>query len=257
MGEPATILCTDPPIQMSCFQNEVKTGPAGSGDNAWIFGSEYAPLQFIRGTIPAAVSEFAIRGAISDPAGLTADLLSRELQARGIPIKKREILPQKRVSFHVALSPTVGEIVYWTNRKSINLYAEHLLKKMGEVVYGEGSTAAGIKAVTAFWQLQGIDLDGFLMFDGSGLSTKTLITASQIVQILLKMKTSSYFPEFLASLEALPNDVRAKTGSMSLARGLAGYAGDAVFAIFINHCTNPQMMREKIDGFLLEHLHKK
>jgi D-alanyl-D-alanine carboxypeptidase/D-alanyl-D-alanine-endopeptidase (penicillin-binding protein 4) len=252
VGEPATILRTDPPIPERFFHNEVKTGPAGSGDNAWIFGSEYTPKQFIRGTIPAAVREFAIRGAIPDPAAYTADLFSRELQARGIQIGQKETPPQKRVSFHVTLSPTVGEIVHWTNRKSINLYAEHLLKKMGELVYNEGSTTAGIKAVTAFWQTREIDLDGFQMVDGSGNSRKNLVTATQLVQILLKMKTSPLFPIFFDSLTEPRRAIRAKHGSMSLAKGWAGYAGDTVFAILVNQCTNSKMMDEKLEDFLSE-----
>jgi serine-type D-Ala-D-Ala carboxypeptidase/endopeptidase (penicillin-binding protein 4) len=250
VGDPASILRTDPPMPGGFFHNEVKTGPAGSGDNAWIFGSEYALSQFIRGTIPAAVSEFEIRGAIPDPAAYAASLLSRELEARGIQIDGGEKPEGKRVSFHVTLSPTVGEIVHWTNQKSINLYAEHLLKKMGERVYNEGSTEAGIKAVTAFWQAQGIDLDGFNMVDGSGNSRKNLVTATQFVQILLKMKTSPLFPTFLDSLTAPKGAIRAKRGSMSLAKGWAGYAGDTVFAIFLNQCTNSKMMDETIESFL-------
>jgi PBP4 family serine-type D-alanyl-D-alanine carboxypeptidase len=251
VGEPASILRTDPPIPMSVLQNEVKTGPAGSGDSAWIFGSEFSPLQFIRGTIPAAVSEFTIRGAIPDPATYAAALLSLELQARGIWTKSREMPQGERVSFHVTKSPTVGEIVYWTLQKSINLYAEHLLKKMGEVVYNEGSTDAGVKAVTDFWQTQKIDLSGFHMVDGSGNSRKNLVTATQLVQILLKMKESPLFSLFFDSLTEPQGSVRAKHGSMSLNKGWAGYAGDIVFAILVNQCTNPKVMNEKLGSFLL------
>ncbi|HSX11435.1 MAG TPA: D-alanyl-D-alanine carboxypeptidase/D-alanyl-D-alanine-endopeptidase [Chlamydiales bacterium] len=251
VGEKAKLLRTDPPLPTLTFQNEVTTGPEGSGDCACIYGSEFSPLQFIRGTVPAAVAEFAIRGAIPDPASHCADLLSKELQRRGLSIGAQENKAQKkRVAFHTTYSPTVGEIVYWTNQKSINLYAEHLLKKMGEVVYGEGSTAAGVKAVVAFWKGQNVDLSGFNMVDGSGLSRKNLVTPEQLVQMLQKMKQSDLFPLFFDSLPQQQAQVRAKSGSMSLAKGYVGYAGNIAFAILVNQCLDRQLMNEKINDFL-------
>ncbi len=251
VGENAILLRTDPPVSMLAFQNEVKTGPEGSGDCACIYGSEFSSLQFIRGTIPAAVDEFAIKGAIPDPATYCADLLTKELQKRGISIGQQEIEPtNERVVFHTTQSPTVGEIVYWTNQKSINLYAEHLLKKMGEVVYKEGSTSAGIKTVTNFWLSRGVDLNGFNMVDGSGLSRKNLVTAKQFVEILLRIKSSDCFPLFFQSLPQNRPSVKAKPGSMSLIKGYVGYSGDTVFAVVVNQCPNRQLMNKKLDEFV-------
>src|ERR1700688_466272 len=115
-------------------------------------------------------------------------MLAKSLEAKGISIEHEKINGGKRTVFHTTYSPTVKEIVYWANQKSINLYTEHLLKKMGEVVYKEGSTKAGIKAVTDFWRSKQIDLEGFNMADGSGLSRKNLVTAKQFVAILSQVK---------------------------------------------------------------------
>jgi len=252
VGEKATLLRTDPPLPLLNFQNEVKTGPEGSGDCACIYGSEFSPIQFIRGTVPAGVNEFAIKGAIPDPASYCAEMLMKELQDRGLQIGQQEITAQnKRVSFHTTLSPTVGEIVHWTNQNSINIYAEHLLKKMGEVACKEGSTAAGIKAVADFWNSQKVDLGGFYMVDGSGLSRKNLITATQLVEMLLKMKSSPYYSVFFESLPQCQAPIRAKSGSMSMAKGYAGYSGEIAFAIIVNQCSNRQLMNEKINTFLI------
>jgi len=249
VGENASILRTDPPLLNVNFQNEVKTGPEGSGDRACIYGSEFSPTQFVRGTIPAAVNEFSIRGAIPDPATYCADLLTKELQERGITIEQQNMQQkEERITFQTTYSPTIKEIVYWTNQKSINLYAEHLLKKMGEVVYNEGSTASGIKAVTAFWNSQKIDLGGFNMVDGSGLSRKNLVTTKQFVGMLLKIKKSDFFPIFLESLPQ-KDFARTKNGSMSLLKGFVGYSGDIAFAILINQCPSHQIMNEKINAF--------
>ncbi len=252
VGENTSLLRTEPPVPLKAFQNEVKTGAEGSGDCACIYGSEFSPIQFVRGTVPAAVEEFTIKGAIPDPATYCAELLAKELQERGVYISQKEVTsPNKRVAFHTTYSPTVGEIVYWTNQKSINLYAEHLLKKMGEVVYHEGSTSAGIKAVTHFWRSQNIDLSGFNMVDGSGLSRRNLVTPMQFVQMLQKMKTADTFSLFFDSLPQNLGTVKAKTGSMSLVKGYVGYAGNTVFAALVNQCQNPQLMKKKLEDFIL------
>lgn len=251
VGESASIIRTDPPLPLT-FQNEVKTGPPGSGDRACIYGSEFSEVQCIRGTIPADVNEFAIKGAIPDPAVYCANLLAKQLQERGIVIEQKNLTPHSRITLlHTTYSPTVGEMVYWINQKSINLYAEHLLKKMGEVVYQEGSTAAGVRAVTDFWKSQGVDLAGFHMADGSGLSRKNLITTKQLVAILQKMKKTPFFPLFLESLPQRKGSIRAKNGNMSLVKGYAGYTeSNIAFAILINQCPDSQLMNEKINAFL-------
>jgi len=254
-GESATILRSDPPISSLTFQNEVKTGPAGSGDCACVYGSEFSPIQHVRGTIPAGVKKFSIKGAIPDPAALCAEIFAKALRAQGISIQQKNISPRgKRRVFHTTYSPTVSEIVYWTNQKSINLYAEHLLKKIGEVVSQEGSTRAGIKAVTDFWRSKKIDLDGFNMADGSGLSRKNLVTAQQFVSILLEMKKSTHFPLFMRSLPQENKHTHAKSGSMSLVKGYVGYAEDAAFAILVNQSLDPQLT-QKIKLFLSNKTH--
>lgn len=250
VGDDTMILRTDPPLPTLVLQNEVKTGPAGSGDRACIYGSEFSPVQSVRGTVPAAVNEFTIKGAIPDPAEFCASLLTQELQERGITVKNRALPVQNtKVDFHTTYSPTIGEIVHWTNQKSINLYAEHLLKAVGEEVSHEGSTQAGLKAVANFLTSQKVDLGGFNMMDGSGLSRKNLITAKQLVSVLLKMKQSELFPVFFQSLPVEDGAIRAKSGSMSFIRSYAGYAGNIAFAIVVNHCCDSKKMKEELKQF--------
>lgn len=247
VGERTTIVRTDPPIFHLTFQNEVTTGSVGSGDRACAYGSEFSLVKDIRGTIPLGSHEFSIKCAIPDPATYCAELLGKVLQARGLSISHRPMVPQnQRVVFHSTVSPSIKEICHWTNQQSINIYAEHLLKKIGEVVVKEGSTQAGTQAVTDFWRSHKINLKGFNMADGSGLSRKNLITTKQLVLMLVMMKNSELFPIFFESLPRQDHSIRAKSGSMSLVRAYAGYAGDIAFAIIVNQCLDAQKMEEKI-----------
>lgn len=250
-GEATEVLRIEPPLSTLQLKNNVKTGPIGSGDRACIYGIEYVMQQTARGTVPAGVQEFTIKGAIPDPAACCALLLEEELQRRGIQIDHRTIAPTSRVRCHTTFSPPLKEIVFWTNQKSINLYAEHLLKKMGEKMQGEGSTEAGIRAVCDFLRSYNIDLSGFNMADGSGLSRKDCLTARQLVTLLVKMKSSEHFPDFFESLPQKGNLVRAKTGSQSLIRALCGYAGKIAFAIIINQGTDREQIQKKIDDFVI------
>ncbi|MES2199345.1 MAG: D-alanyl-D-alanine carboxypeptidase/D-alanyl-D-alanine-endopeptidase [Chlamydiota bacterium] len=250
VGKEATILRTDFPVTSLAFQNEVKTGPEGSGDLACIYGSEFSPTRAIRGTIPFGVKEFSIKGAIPDPAATCAALLEKELKERGVVILEVDGSFQKgRVCIHKTYSPKIQEIVRETNQKSINLYAEHLLKKMGEMMYEEGSTESGIKAVRAFYLSQDLDLTGFNMVDGSGLSRKNLVTAKQLVSMMLKVKELNIFPIFFESLPQKEDGIRAKSGSMSLIQGYVGYMEDVAFAILVNQCPEPQIRKKTIEEF--------
>jgi serine-type D-Ala-D-Ala carboxypeptidase/endopeptidase (penicillin-binding protein 4) len=245
-GAPAILHRVIPAASNFVLSSEVKTGPVGSGDRACIFGAEYLMTHVVRGTIPAGVEEFSIKGAIPDPAKLCSELLTKALEKRGIQVLGRRTLPaQIKQVIHTTPSPLLTEIVYWTNQKSINLYAEHLLKSMGG-----GTTAAGIKAVTEFWKGQGITTEGMNMADGSGLSRKNFITAKHLASMLQKMKESPYFSEFYASLPEEYPGVRAKDGAMSFIRCLAGYKGDIVFAIMINQGQDSKAMKQKLEQIL-------
>lgn len=253
-GEPAVIVRQEPEIPGLVIHNEVTTGAVGSGDQAWIYGSEYSMAQYVRGTVPAGVETFSIRGSIPDPARMCGCLLEKALEKRGIEVMRQKREGGKRTVFHTTPSPTVKEIVYWTNQKSINLYAEHLLKKMGEVVYKEGSTKAGIRAVTEFLRSKKIDLEGFQLDDGSGLSRKNLVTAKQFVEILSQIKKTELFPIFMESLVKVTDHVKAKDGWMTLIRGYVGYADEVVFAMIVNQCLDPQLpkkMKALVSGLTL------
>jgi D-alanyl-D-alanine carboxypeptidase/D-alanyl-D-alanine-endopeptidase (penicillin-binding protein 4) len=148
----------------------------------------------------------------------------------GIVIVGQVLAERNRIPFHTTKSPTVAEIVQETNQRSMNLYAEHLLKAMGK-----GSTKLGIRVVKEFWQSAGIDLTDAQITDGSGLSRNNILSAKQCVAILLKLKNSPHFTTFFRSLPEV-NGMRVKSGSMSLVKGYVGYSDELAFAFFIGQC---------------------
>jgi D-alanyl-D-alanine carboxypeptidase/D-alanyl-D-alanine-endopeptidase (penicillin-binding protein 4) len=229
IGEETKIIRIDPKIPKMTIKNQVKTGPIDSGDLACIYGSEFSYERVAKGTVPAGIKEFSIKGSIPVPYLTVAELLLKALKANGILVEKKSIFKKKRTTFHTTYSPPLKEIIHWTNQKSINLYAEHLLKAIGK-----GSTNNGIRTVKNWLTSEGIDLKGFKMADGSGLSKKNAISAKQLVSILLKMTASPYFQIFYDSLPTQKWNARAKSGTMTSVKGYAGFKKNLAFAFLIN-----------------------
>jgi serine-type D-Ala-D-Ala carboxypeptidase/endopeptidase (penicillin-binding protein 4) len=246
-GDPTEVFAISPQMPRLSLKNAVKTGALGSGDRAVIYGSELSFEQCVRGTIPMGKELFSIKGAMPNPSLVVEDLLEASLKEEGVLVLGQKISPQKREEIHETVSPTVSEIIYKTNQLSQNLYAEHLLKAMGE-----GRTSLGRKAASKFLSSLGVALDGFYMDDGSGLSRKNLATTKQLVGVLKGMKQSEFFSEFLLSLPEYKGGIRAKSGSISGVKGYAGYAGDIAFAILINNCSSRTEMNAAVEQFFNE-----
>jgi D-alanyl-D-alanine carboxypeptidase/D-alanyl-D-alanine-endopeptidase (penicillin-binding protein 4) len=283
VGSAASILRTVPALKDIQFVNEVTTGAAGSGDNAYIYGAPYTGLRYVQGSIPAGVSEFVIKGALPDPATLCAGLLQQKLSQKGIKTgspattvrlmrmqKKNVISNRKPVYTH--MSPPLAAIVKETNMESINLYAEAILKQLAISKYGDGTTYSGTEAVMSFWQQNGVDINGFFMRDGSGLSRNNGIRAAALTDILNQCAKAPYFQALYASLPvagvsgtmkntgrgtAAAQNVRAKTGSLERVMSFSGYfttrSGEIMsFALIANdYAGNNGPMRKKLENLMV------
>lgn len=206
IGDKTEVLRTDPEIQNLAFTNHVKTGAKGSGDNGYIFN---APNQFnaiLRGTVPAGVNEFSIKGSIPNPPLFAAQFLEKTLKENGIEIEgeskildiEKEYL-LKNMIFEKA-SPALENIIYIINKKSFNFYTEMLLREIGFIKNKEGSTQAGIKTINEFLEKNKISTKGLNLFDGSGLSRSNAITTRTFVEFLEYMYKSKSFDAFYNSL---------------------------------------------------------
>jgi D-alanyl-D-alanine carboxypeptidase/D-alanyl-D-alanine-endopeptidase (penicillin-binding protein 4) len=193
----------------------MKTGPAGSGDNGYVYS---APLQFesaLRGTVPAGPDEFSIKGSIPDPALFAAQYLTKSLNDHfirviGEPGKVTEPREYNETNVvFVSVSPPVKDIVYVLNKTSNNVYAELLLKAISFKKTGRGSTVDGVKHIERFLNDNLINTDGLTLYDGSGLSRSNMVTAGIMVELLMKNVESNYFDSFYRSLAVVgdPEDM--------------------------------------------------
>jgi D-alanyl-D-alanine carboxypeptidase/D-alanyl-D-alanine-endopeptidase (penicillin-binding protein 4) len=245
VGSPAAVLNVNPEIPGLKFNNYMKTGPVGSGDHGYIYGGTGGFTRILRGTIPAGVNRFAIKGSIPDPALFFIQTLKKQLEKNDIKISKSVVVSNNQAAVDNIIlehdSPPLREIVYWINKKSINLYTEVLLKHLGKSNFGIGNFENGIKALKNFLREQGVPLEGLHLYDGSGLSPLNAITTKQMTLLLKNMTSRSMFHDFFNSLPiagsdsddgqlghlcrgtAAANNLRAKTGLIARVRAHSGY----------------------------------
>ncbi len=134
-------------------------------------------------------------------------------------------------------SPPLSDIVTVTNKVSQNLHAELLLRLLGRAQAADGSAAQGARVVRSFATTQaGIAPDDFLLYDGSGLSTKDQVTPRALTTLLRYSTTQPWGPVLRNSLPssgvdgtlssrfpALRGRVQAKTGTLGEVDALSGF----------------------------------
>lgn len=287
-----------------------QTFTKGYSDNAYIYGSPYSLARYVKGTIPANKKEYEVEGSQPDPPLLCAQSLDSSLRKLGINISKKpttlrnflppasditssdtaisesgnrgmgetespplSVSPAPRFRLFVQTSHTLDKIVTETNIESNNLFAETLLKTIAWKKTKYGDDATGIDIVINHWKAKGMDLKGFYMADGSGLSRFNAINTFQLSQILRVITLDSLlFKKFYESLPiagksgslgrlckgtVAENNLRAKSGYMTRVRSYAGYVtskkGNLLsFAIIVNNydCT-PAQMKDKMEKLMI------
>jgi serine-type D-Ala-D-Ala carboxypeptidase/endopeptidase (penicillin-binding protein 4) len=280
-GTAASVIRIVPEIPGMQLVSSVTAG--GSDDNAFIYGSPYSNYRSASGTIPANRNNYDIEGSIPDPALFCAQAFEQALKNIDVLVVKKATTvralketneykdPTKKI-LHKHYSPTLDKIVYWTNLKSLNLYAEHLLKYIAYKKTGYGSGAAGTDIVTAFWKNKGVDTGGFFMNDGCGLARANAITTKTEAQILRLMTKDKNYTAFYNSLPVAgksgslgslcdgtfaENNLRAKSGYITRARGYAGYVknkkGELLcFSVLANNYDcSPAEMKLKLEKILI------
>jgi D-alanyl-D-alanine carboxypeptidase/D-alanyl-D-alanine-endopeptidase (penicillin-binding protein 4) len=265
-GSLPLLLKIEPSDNDMVFENFLKA--SGSTDQGYVYSSPYYNKGWISGTIPVNREDFILKASITDPPLFTARLLTDKLKSGGINIKlpasTTRLMPGERTvsitEITTASSPALSAIVEVLNHESVNLYAEHLLKEMGKVFKGEGTTSAGTSVVKEFLDSIGIDSRGMFIEDGSGLSPQDAVNSKGLAMLLFHMKKESKaFDQYYNSLpEAGKNGtlknvfkdsvfdsrLKAKSGSLTRVRSYAGYfttmsGKEMIFSIIVNNYSGP------------------
>ena len=215
------------------------------GWKQYFVGGESAPLS-------ALVVDRARGWPALSPPLLAARALREALVARGVAVHGRPGLgtaPRSGTPIAVDRSPRLATIVREMDRDSDNFVAEMLLKHLGTLDGGIGTTARGARVVLAEMRTAGIPVQGVRIVDGSGLSSLDRLTPAALAGVIRAgMQDPRIGKAFLESfavagrtgtldtrLPGLAGLVRGKTGTTDLACSLSGVIGDRiVFSVLQN-----------------------
>jgi len=248
-GKKVKLLREVPATPYLQFNNELLTGASGSGDQAYAFLPVKNSIMYLRGTYAEDLTKRSISAAMPDPAFDAAFRLADTLKRLGITLtgtaESTETLTasQKQVPAATQIlanvtSPKLSQIIYWLNKKSINLYAEQLLQTLAWKAGKPVTTANGVEVLQDYWKAKGIDPNSMNIFDGSGLSPGDRVTTETVARLLLSAKKENWFPDFYESLPVY-NDMKMKSGSINSVLAYAGYqtknGRELCFSIIVNN----------------------
>ncbi|RZK38337.1 MAG: D-alanyl-D-alanine carboxypeptidase/D-alanyl-D-alanine-endopeptidase [Pedobacter sp.] len=237
VGADVSIQKTVPTIPYLKVINELKTGSAGSGDNAYAYLPPFGNLAYLRGTWGMGISKTGISLALPDPAydaafrlqdtllrlNITTTTAATTARRLGLDGKNLPAIAQKIATVS---SPDLSEIVYWFNKKSVNLYGEQLLRTIAWKLGKTPSTKNGASSVINFWSDKGIDKNALNILDGSGLSPGTRVTTLAMASILFQAQKEDWFATYYNSFPD-NNGMKLKSGSINDVSAYAGYYTDA------------------------------
>jgi D-alanyl-D-alanine carboxypeptidase/D-alanyl-D-alanine-endopeptidase (penicillin-binding protein 4) len=234
----------------------------------------------VSGSVPLGTPAIQRTVAVENPTLYFVSELRKALVANGIDVRgpavdvdalNAPLRLQDAAPLVIHRSPPLAVLADTLMKLSQNQYAETLVKTMGARA-GDATFEGGRKVMTELVQSWGVDASDLFLADGSGLSRYNLITPDALVTVLshvhhdaeLKGPFEAALPvagEAGTLAERLKGTreagiVRAKTGSMSNVRSIAGYMKTAddepiVFAIVANNYGIPGAEADRVaDGIL-------
>lgn len=213
----------------------------GGYESVWITREPGSEVTEIKGTLPAGA--VVRRGVtVGNPALFTVGSLASVLKSSGIALDGSPRLislqgePARCQTTPLIAryqSPKLREIIAQTNKESDNVFANHLFKTLGAQARGQGTAENAEAVVRDFFRKRGINDQGLVMVDGSGLSTLDRISPRQLVGVVEAMWRH---PNGQVFVDSLPTGgegtltyrlggmtLRAKTGTLDEHSSLTGY----------------------------------
>ena len=262
IGTP-THISVEPQATSRPIANRSLTSQRGSTTALWPEQRPGETYVTIDGTLAVGASPVTLAVSAGNPTAWFVDVLRHQLATAGIEITGRaydvddleSAVPTASASvLHRHRSEPLSTIVQPLLKESINLYAEAALRL--NVPPGVFPTNdAALAAVTARLSSWGAPAGSHQLVDGSGLSRRDALTANTIMTVLTRVADPSGASPLLRGLPvagvdgslaqrmrgtAAAGNVRAKTGTMSNSRSLAGYVtsrdGERLaFVILVNN----------------------
>ena len=261
-GGPTT-LTVEPHAAYRPLANRSVTGPPGSTQLLWPEQRPGETFLTIAGSIPAGATPARMTVSAGNPTFWFASVLRNRLLREGVEVVGDafdidDTVPAPDRATSIALytyrSHPLSEIVQPMLKDSINLYGEAALR-LNAARGVPPTNDAALEGLRARLQAWGVPPEAQQLVDGSGLSRRNVISPAAVVTVLRRMHAGGATSPFVAGLPiagidgslanrmmgtAAQGNVRAKTGTMSNIRALAGYVttrdGEPLaFAIIVNN----------------------
>jgi len=277
VGMPA-LFGIEPWSGLYTIRNDAVTSITGVPAQLQVAREPDSRIVHLGGTLPLDSPPRSEVLAVAEPAESAAALFMHLLTARGVEIygHSRAHHADDPASPHAGqtglapsavptvlaehLSPPLIQDVRVTNKLSLNLHAELLLRVAAKEKAHATAFDDALKFAAQFRQSIGLANDDVILTDGSGLSRGDLVTPQSVVQLLAYAMRQPWGVDFAASLPISGVDgtlesrmrntsatgrIHAKTGLVEHVAGLSGYAtsvggGHLIFSIFGNN-TGTQM----------------
>jgi D-alanyl-D-alanine carboxypeptidase/D-alanyl-D-alanine-endopeptidase (penicillin-binding protein 4) len=245
-GAPAA-LHVEPHASYRPLANRIVTGGPGTTQLLWPEQRPGEPFLTVAGTIPADAPPVPLNVSVGNPTFWFASVLRNRLQQQGIEVVGEawdidDVNPAPDRAGAAVLftyrSRPLSDLVRPMLKDSINLYAEAVMRLNAapDVLPTNDAALDGFRKRLEFW---GVPTDAQQIIDGSGLSRRDVISAEALLAVLQRMHDPAMQSPFMTALPiagvdgslvsrmretAAAGNVRAKTGTMSNIRSLAGYA---------------------------------
>ena len=250
------------------IENRMIVGKAGDRMTVGIQRGLSDNVVRVWGTFPAGSKGFGARLSVYNPARWAATLFLESLKAHGIRIDGNAQTRNAREAISSRFDPTTAreiafvsskplrEIIKETNKGSINLYAELLLRTLGRERGAllpppapgpkePGDDETGLAVIKLWLNRSQVTTNGLALHDASGLSRLNLIKPRSFSALLAAMYKSSNNQVFRESLPVSGRDgtlgsrlkdyadrVSAKTGYLTYDTALSGYLTTAEGEVF-------------------------
>lgn len=251
----------------------VKKGNSSASDKKYFYVSPYANQMVYAEKYDG---EGILTTKLPDAPAFLANTFRATLVKSGVGVtgkvtpRTTDTAPEVRKMISAYKSPTLSDIIYYTNQRSDNGLAEALLKTVGFQKKGDQTSESGRIVVNEHLKDVAFDVEGLNYMDGSGLSRSNHVTPISQVKFLTSLMNQKYYKTYFDSLPIAGQtgtlkrmfigegngQIFAKTGTLNKVKALTGYmktntGRTLVFSILVNNYSGSvDMVKNRIEKIL-------